>query len=132
MVASGFLDAAFTFSDQPYFTDVPVGHQFFKHIQKMSEFGITTGCTPTSFCPTTLVTRGQMAVFIIRALLGESFTYPLIPYFTDVPNTHQFFKYIQKMRELNITTGFVDGTYRPGNTLTRTQMAVFLERAFLQ
>jgi hypothetical protein len=47
------------------------GHIFQNAITWLSDQGITEGCNPpnnTRFCPQDLVTRGQMAVFIARAL----------------------------------------------------------------
>jgi len=34
----------------------------------MKQIGITTGCSPTTYCPDTPVTRAQMAVFIMRGM----------------------------------------------------------------
>ncbi|MDH3558635.1 MAG: S-layer homology domain-containing protein, partial [Deltaproteobacteria bacterium] len=71
--------------------------------------------------------------FIVRAVEGE----PSANYcatgspFSDVPPTHPMCKYIKRLSELGITTGYSDGTYRPTNTVNRTQMAAFLARAFL-
>jgi hypothetical protein len=72
-----------------------------------------------------------MAVFIIRAMLGEGFTFPATPFFTDVPATHPYFNYVQKMRDLGITTGCTATTYCPDDPVTRSQMAVFLVRGKL-
>jgi hypothetical protein len=125
----------FTFSNTPSFNDVPASHPFFKYIQKLKELGITTGCTTTTFCPDSNVTRGEMAVFLVRGKLGglhqDNFPFPQTAYFTDVPTTHGFFKFIQKLRELGITTGCTATSYCPGNPITREQMAVFLARGFL-
>jgi hypothetical protein len=71
-----------------------------------------------------------MAAFIIRAKHGETFTYDTTPHFTDVANAHWAFKYIQKMYEDGISTGYGDGTYGPIDVVNRAQMAVFLARAF--
>ena len=38
------------------------------NINRMAEAGITTGCSETEFCPAGLVSRGQMASFLDRAL----------------------------------------------------------------
>jgi hypothetical protein len=38
----------------------------------MRQLGITAGTTPTTFSPGDPVTRGQMAVFIIRALMNTN------------------------------------------------------------
>ena len=125
----------FTFSNTSSFNDVPASHPFFKYIQKLKELGITTGCTTTTFCPDSNVTRGEMAVFLVRGKLGglhqDNFPFPQTAYFTDVPTTHGFFKFIQKLRELGITTGCTATSYCPGNPITREQMAVFLARGFL-
>ena len=52
------------------FSDVPTGHPFFQWIEALAAAGITTGCnaSPPMYCPDNPVTRGQMAVFISKAL----------------------------------------------------------------
>jgi hypothetical protein len=68
----------------------------------------------------------------VRLLWDQAgFAYPPTPYFNDVPDTHPFYKFIQKMRELNVTGGCSSSPplYCPDQTLTRGQMAVFIIRA---
>lgn len=52
------------------FNDVPTGHQYFQFIEAVKASGITTGCqaSPPLYCPDQPLTRGQMAVFLARAL----------------------------------------------------------------
>ena len=52
------------------FNDVPTGHVFFRFIEALVAAGITGGCSgsPPLYCPDATVTRGQMAVFLSRAL----------------------------------------------------------------
>jgi len=52
------------------FSDVPTSHPFFQWIEALAAAGITTGCnaSPPMYCPDNPVTRGQMAVFISKAL----------------------------------------------------------------
>jgi hypothetical protein len=53
-----------------YFDDDD-GTEHEANINRIAEAGITTGCGPTrTFCPTGLVSRGQMAAFLHRALGG--------------------------------------------------------------
>ncbi|MCZ2078504.1 MAG: S-layer homology domain-containing protein, partial [Bryobacterales bacterium] len=112
------------------FTDVLLNNIFIDHIGLMKLYGITTGCTTTAYCPNDTTTRGQMAAFIIRSLAGENFTYTQTPYFTDVPPSNLFFRYIQKMRDLGITNGCSATTlYCPDEPVTRGQMAAFMIRA---
>ena len=57
------------------------------------------------------------------------YRYTTTPYFSDVPSTHGFFKYVQKLKDLGITK--VSGTYSVDREVTRAEMAAFLVRAFL-
>ena len=52
------------------FNDVPTGHPFFQYIEALSASGVTGGCNaaPPLYCPDNFVTRGQMAVFLAKAL----------------------------------------------------------------
>jgi hypothetical protein len=121
---------SFSTDASPHFNDVPPSHQFFKWIQKFSELGIANSCATGQFCPDSPVTRDQMAMFIIRARFGAAWplVYPAAPMFTDVPSTHPFFSWIQKMGQIGITAGCAPTQYCPNDTVTRGQMAVFIMR----
>jgi hypothetical protein len=120
----------FTYNPTPYFNDVTPSTFGFAWIQKMYELGITTGCGFGNFCPTETVTRAEMAVFIIRARYAATtvFTYPEIPYFTDVQTGSFAFEWIQRLKEDSITSGCTDTTYCPSEFVTRGDMAIFVMR----
>jgi streptogramin lyase len=118
---------SFDYTPTPYFTDVPPDYGAFSYIQKFRDANITQ--VIGTYDINGVVTRGEMAVFIVRALYGDNFDYTLTPYFTDVPPTYGAFTYIQKFRDANITQ--VTGTYNVDQPVTRDQMAVFLARTFL-
>jgi hypothetical protein len=121
----------FSYSSTQHFSDIPDTHWAFKYVQKMYDEGITTGYPDGTYRPSENVSRAQMATFIIRALFGDLFIYTSDAYFSDVPDTHWAFKYVQKMYDEGITTGYADGTYRPSQNVSRAQMATFIARAFL-
>ena len=52
------------------FSDVPTSHPFFQYVEALAASGITAGCqaAPPLFCPDQALTRGQMAVFLSKAL----------------------------------------------------------------
>jgi S-layer homology domain len=50
------------------FADVPTDHLFFQYIEALAASGITGGCGAGNYCPDNPVTRGQMAVFLSKAL----------------------------------------------------------------
>ncbi len=54
----------------PSFNDVPATHPFFQFIEALKASGITGGCSasPPLYCPDAPLTRGQMAVFLSKAL----------------------------------------------------------------
>jgi len=111
------------------FSDVPPSNGFFDFINTMYERGITSGCatSPPQYCPNAPTTRDEMAVFIIVAIEGGStFSYTTTPYFTDVPATDPFFKFVQKMKDLGITSGCSATMYCPSDPVTRGEMAVFI------
>jgi len=111
----------------PPFTDVPCDHWAIDYIRAIKDAGITTGYPDGTFRPENLVTRAQMAAFIIRAIEGEPVSYNPNPYFADVPPTHWAFKYVQRVRERGIAQGY-PGTnlYGPEDNVTREQMAKML------
>ncbi len=128
----GTWAAYFPMTTSPQFTDVFNSSPFYDFINVLRLWSITTGCKTGQYCPTDNVTRGQMAVFVIRALLGDNFTAPATPSFTDVPATHPFFNYIQKLKDLGITSGCTATTFCPDAPVTRGQMAAFVIRGKLR
>ncbi len=109
----------------PPYTDV-VTSKFIDDITWLADQGITAGCTPTTFCPDGLVTRGQMATFLVRALhLPATGT----DYFADDEGSiHE--ANINRLRAAGITLGCSATRFCPAGLVTRAQMATFLVRAF--
>ncbi len=114
------------------FNDVPPSHPFHDFIGKLSARGVTAGCGGGNYCPGLPVSRGQMAVFIIQALGETDLPTPTSQRFADVPPSHPFFKFIDRVAALNITSGCGGGNYCPDKPVTREQMAVFLIQALME
>lgn len=116
------------------FADVPPDAFGFSSVEAISDAGITSGCamSPPRYCPQDLVTRGQMAVFLLRAM-GEAGHLPAYrAIFADVPSSHPFARYIEHLHDHGVTGGCATSPLRycPGDSVTRVQMAVFLVKAF--
>ncbi len=56
------------------FNDVPTGHPYFQFIEALVKSAVTAGCGNGNYCPDQPLTRGQMAVFLSKAL-GLSWEY---------------------------------------------------------
>ena len=56
--------------DTASFDDVPTSHPFFQFVEALKAAGVTGGCnvSPPLYCPDAPLTRGQMAVFLAKAL----------------------------------------------------------------
>src|SRR4030095_12490263 len=96
---------------------------------------ITGGCAtnPLRYCPNQSVTRGQMAVLLMRAKFGADYQPAAATgIFADVPIGHPFARWIEALANAGITGGGgrTPTRYCPENLVTRGQMAVFLVRTF--
>ncbi len=127
---AAFLNRALNLpsTTQDFFTDDD-GTTFEADINRLAASGITTGCTPTTYCPTASVTRAQMASFLVRA-----FDLPATPvdFFTDDDGTtHE--ANINRLAAAAVTGGCgIPDSYCPTNNVTRGQMAAFLRRAMTE
>ena len=97
----------------------------------MAAMGITMGCNPPDndeFCPDAVVTRGQMAAFLTRAL---NLTARLVDPFVDDDDSI-FEADIERLAAVGITKGCNppdNDRFCPDQAVTRGQMAAFLVRA---
>jgi hypothetical protein len=85
-----------------------------------------------NYCPANPVTREQMAVFLLRAKYGPSYTPPAATgVFTDVAASYWAAPWIEKLASDGITGGcsVSPAKFCPTASVTREQMAVFLLRA---
>lgn len=118
----------FTVLQGAAFLDVPVGNPFYDFIGKLSARNVTSGCGGGNYCPTQIVTREQMAAFIIRAIGDLDPPTPPSQIFGDVPPSNPFYAYIQQMVNRSITSGCGGGNYCPSDPVLREQMAAFIIR----
>jgi hypothetical protein len=113
------------------FGDVPCPSLFADWIEQLSHEGITAGCGSGNYCPSTPVTRAQMAVFLLKAEHGSSYAPPTCTgVFGDVSCPSLFADWIEQLAAEEITSGCGGGNYCPDNPNTRAQMAVFLVKTF--
>jgi len=122
------------------FNDALYDHWAYPYIMQIYDSRITAGCyldnpnTPeneASYCPEDDVTREAMAVFIIRAMdeiPPDGYCGTTNP-FPDVSYDRWSCKFIKRLEELDISSGYEDGRFGPGDSVTREQMAIFITRA---
>lgn len=109
--------------------DVSVGDRGQAALQMMAVSGVMSGYVdaidgeerPTAH-PDAFLTRGEAALVSTREL-GITPVTQCAPSFTDVPCTSSAYGAIQALANLNILGGYSDGTFRPGEEITRAQLS---------
>ena len=117
------------------FADVHPGDFAADWIEELAALGVTGGCGDGNYCPLDPVTRAQMAVFLLKTLLGSAYVPPdPVGIFADVAVGDFAADFIEDLYRRGITGGC--GTdplrYCPDNANLRGEMAVFLTKTFLQ
>jgi len=116
------------------FEDVPAGSFAADWIEELAREGITGGCSvaPALYCPGDIVTRAQMAVFLLKAEHGKRFVPPACAgVFSDVACPGGFaVDWIERLAAEGVTAGCGGGAYCPDSPNTRGQMAPFLVKTF--
>lgn len=130
---------------QSVFTDVAPDDSGCRFIHYIAAKEITAGCDATRYCPSDVVTRWQVAVFLAKAMtsrgeLPASGTVSGLgsfncvsggsSIFSDVPPTDAACRHVHFLASQGITAGCGGGAYCPASDLRRDQMAVFMSKAF--
>ncbi len=99
--------------------------------------GVAIGYDDGLYHPTEQVSRGQMAVYVSRAMVAPSGEAGLADYipadprnFPDAPPGFWAYRHIEYCVEHGVVVGYPDGYYYPEVDVTRDQMAVYIARAF--
>ena len=111
---------------------MPPGSTFYPYVQALACRGYISGYPDGTFRPGLAVTRGQLSKVVANAAqFSEPHTNQT---FQDVPVTHTFYLYIQRLASRGIIGGYACGApgepcippnnrpyFRPGNNVTRGQ-----------
>lgn len=108
------------------FRDVPAGHFASGYIAEAAEAGYLRGYGDGTFRPDAPIIRGDMAL-IVERVFNLEFTFNQA--FKDVAQHAYYSEAISKILAANITIGYPDNTFRPGQEVTRGQFSAFLARA---
>ncbi len=128
---------SFEYRPAHVFNDMPVAAKEWME-PWVNEFyfnGITTGCgaSPLIYCPESTVTRAAMAVFLLRAKHGATYSPPAATHtFVDMPVAGKEWMepWVDQLFAEGITTGCGAGPmFCPEAPVTRAALAVFLLRA---
>ncbi len=119
------VSATFTPGGGLSFLDVLPGDWCYDAVRYVFEAGLMNGTTTTAFSPGNTTTRGQI-VAILHRLEGSPAAG--LSGFRDVAADAYYAEAVSWASANGIVNGYSDGTFRPGNPITREQLAAFLHR----
>ncbi|WP_394218241.1 S8 family serine peptidase [Halobacillus trueperi] len=112
--------------EDPGFSDVDTDDRAYGEIAAIAKAGIMVGSPQGEFMPDKTLTRAEMAKIVVEAYDLEGSTSKR---FEDVSPTSWAAPYINTLSANEITTGYPDGTFKPGNETRRSEFAMFIARA---
>jgi hypothetical protein len=104
------------------FSDVQPGDYFYTPVRYLYCRDVISGYADNTFRPYNNTTRGQLSKIVVLAE-GWIVNCPSNSGFSDVPPNHPFFCYVETALARNVISGYSDGTFRPGNNVTRGQLS---------
>lgn len=113
------------------FSDVNSGDYFYEAVTYLSCNGVISGYPDNTFRPYNSASRAQFMKIVVLSQ-GWKLVNPLIPSFSDIPYGSTFYQYIETAKARGIIDGYSDGTFRPGENVSRGQVCkiVALARAW--
>ncbi len=110
------------------FTDLDQDHWAYTYIIQLLEAGIVSGTSDTTFEPDRAVNREEFLKMLLDAL---QIAVPAdgTADFADIEPGAWYEKYVAAGAAAQIVSGYADGTFGVGRTLTRSEMCVLMTRA---
>jgi hypothetical protein len=109
------------------FSDM-VGHWAQAPVETLLGLGLVAGCTTTTFCPESDITRAEFSAMLGRELTMNVIPVVLTPVFTDVPASHWASGWIKALKDAGIVKGDAAGAFNPEAKITRAEAVAMLAR----
>jgi len=119
----------------PTFPDVDETNCAYRYVEYAHAAEVVQGYPDGLYRPEEDVDRGQMAIFVARAMAGgesalADYTPPPTPSFPDVPVEASNYQYVEYIKAEGVVHGYPDGLYHSEYVCTRDLMAAYIDRAF--
>jgi hypothetical protein len=113
------------------FVDLPVGSPGYAQIDQLYNEGYVSGQDATHFGPTKTMDRASIAVLIVRAEHGTSFTPPAaVGLYPDVPVGEWYAKWVEQATNDGYMGPKWGDNFVPSAAATRSDVAVLLALGF--
>lgn len=112
----------------PKISDLRSSKWYDRYVMYLHYNGAMTGFDDGTIRPESNITRGEAAILIGKSLGLNGTQRPTS--FKDVTDNVSSSGYIQSLADAGITNGFKDGSFRPGQLVTRAEMAILISKAY--
>jgi S-layer homology domain len=121
----------------PFWDVLPDTSWAFPEVAACAEAGIVGGYWDGSYRPSKIVTRGQMAIYVARAIADpmgdDGVPEPAAgtQSFPDVPPDDPSWKYVEYCYAQSVVEGYPGGNYKPEKEVDRGHMAIYVARGMV-
>lgn len=120
-------------SGNAYFSDVPVYSYYFNPVKWAYIRGLVAGDGDGHFMPNNPITRETACAILYKYMNEPSYPSSIADYFIDLEGevviAPWYYVAVVKLYNEGIISGYADGTYKPGNYITRGQFVTMLYAA---
>ncbi|WP_441445059.1 S-layer homology domain-containing protein [Brachybacterium sp.] len=109
------------------FVDVPTSNMFYREISWAAQTGVTNGWADGTFRPLAPIDRDAALAMFYRSY-GGGVPAPARSPFTDITPRTEHYEAMSWGFANGVTTGWNDGTFRPGEQIHRDAIAVMIHR----
>ena len=109
------------------FPDV-AGTKYEDAVTSLNKNGVINGFPDGTFRPQSYVTRAELCKLLVEALDLKQYGNP-ISSFLDVNYSDWYYEYVKAAVDNGIIIGYNDGTFRPNNNVSYSEMITMLIRA---
>ena len=110
------------------FADVTGEESWYPALETLYSYGYLKGVDESTFEPDGALTRSQAATVLCR--LFDVTEAEGADYFPDVTEGHWYTEMVNAAYENDLINGFEDGTFRPGDSMSRQDFAVLIYNIF--
>lgn len=112
------------------FSDVSTSDWFWSYVLKAESLGIVSGYSDGTFGPNNSINRAEALKIILEAFDVSLVSSDAVGNtFNDVSSSDWYGRYVETASEEGLVSGYGDGSFGPGNSLTRGEAAKILYTA---
>lgn len=109
------------------FMDIDEGSEYFVATEYLARAGVVDGYGDGAFRPERAINRAEFLKILIEAKVGEIYGVRDAP-FSDVRYGDWYAKYVGYAYEAGWISGYPDGSFRPGQKMTRAEAVTLLSK----